>query len=85
MTSALAQAGWWCSEHMAGWTGWWMWAGMGLFWLVVIGVVVWAVVRISGTSRQPSSSSAEELLAARFAKGEIDADEYHERRETLRP
>lgn len=84
MATGLAQVGWLCSEHMAGWTGWWMWAGMGLFWLVVIGLVVWAAVRMSGTGRQPASSSAEDVLDARFARGEIDADEYLQRRETLR-
>jgi putative membrane protein len=71
--------------------------GHGLGWLIVIvvllglvAVVVWAVMRITtarhAASAPPSgaSRSAEEILAERLARGEIDADEYRERLSALR-
>jgi putative membrane protein len=74
--------------------GWGAWLMMSLmmvvFWgLVIAGIVV--LFRYLTGSRQgggPGStsgrSSAEELLAERFARGEIDEDEYTRRRELLR-
>jgi len=67
--------------HMDGF-GWGM---MGMGWLLmvaVVGLIVWAIVQ-SGTSssRQSSdpTSSAQTILAERFARGEIDGDEYRRR------
>ncbi|HKA69894.1 MAG TPA: SHOCT domain-containing protein [Actinomycetes bacterium] len=75
-------------HHMDGWHGGWMWL-TGLVWLLVIvglvGLVVWLVIRtnrpadVSGTG----TDSARRILAERFARGEIDADEYARRRELL--
>jgi putative membrane protein len=64
-----------------------------LFWGLVIAAIV-ALVRSLGGTRQggpPASSSfadrgrlnAEELLDERFARGEIDQDEYTRRRQLL--
>lgn len=52
--------------------------------ILVIGLIVWLIVRlaISGTNRP--AESAEELLRSRFASGEIDTDEYQRRLEVLR-
>ncbi len=63
---------------------------MAGFWgLVIAGIVV--LVRYLAGSRQgggPAAgsgrSSAEEILAERFARGEIDQDEYTRRRQLLR-
>lgn len=63
---------------------------MVLFWgLVIAGIVV--LVRYLGGNRQDrrlgldgGRASAEELLAERFARGEIDEDEYTRRRQMLR-
>lgn len=68
--------------------GWGHMFGMGLFWLVfvvlIVVLVVW-LVRSGGaggaTSREPP---AEEILRQRYARGEIDAEEYSERLEELR-
>jgi putative membrane protein len=72
--------------HMDGF-GWGM-IGMGwLMILIVGGLVVWAVVYTSSRSSSPSESSqvsAERILADRFARGEIDTDEYRDRLEELR-
>lgn len=70
------------------------WLGMGvtmiLFWgLIIAGIV--ALVRYIGGTRsadRPHTTAGptapEEALAERFARGEIDADEYKERLDLLR-
>lgn len=74
-------------SHMDGW-GIGM---MGIAWvigLVVIGMLVWAVVQAtpgrSDTGSGTATGSAEAILADRFARGEIDDDEYRRRRDALR-
>lgn len=74
--------------------GWWGYAGMGigmiLFWaLLIVGIV--ALIRyLSDSSRDasaappPTASSPEQLLADRFARGEIDEAEFQQRRAVLR-
>lgn len=70
--------------------GWGMgpagWIFMGLFWVVVIGLVVWAVVTLlpgtwPGGRAQPETP--EQILDRRFALGEIDAEQYRLAREEL--
>ena len=64
--------------------GWWWAMGAGwLIFLALVGVVVVITVR-HFTSDKPRSRSAEDLLAERFARGEIDDDEYRTRRAALR-
>jgi putative membrane protein len=64
--------------------GWW-WV-MGIGWLVILAVIVLlAVVLVRHfTQTSPSASSAEDVLAERFARGEIDEQEYRRRRDALR-
>ena len=74
---------------MWGWGWGWGWlvgmVGMVAFW----GVVVWAIVMLV---RQPDTKPAtgpaparpEDILAERFARGEIGAEEYAQRRDILR-
>lgn len=71
--------------HMDGW-GWGM--GMGivglLVLLLVVGLVTWLIV--SGTQRPGSrggSRSALDVLDERYARGEIDRNDYLERRADL--
>lgn len=84
MTAAFADAAGF--GHMDGF-GWGM-MGMGwLVMLVVVGLAVWAVVQSSSRSTAPTGSttaSAERILADRYARGEIDGDEYRERLSELR-
>lgn len=62
------------------WAAWVaMTASMVLFWGLVAWVVVTVVRRPGDTHRRP-----EDVLADRFAHGEIDDDEYRRRREALR-
>jgi len=57
--------------------------------MLVLVVVVWAIIKVvpdwqdkMGLDRR--EDSAEETLRQRFAQGEIDAEEYDERRRILR-
>ncbi len=68
----------------------WMWL-MPVFGIVFVGLIVWAVAAaVRGTS-QPSNSdsgssrpdSALEVLKKRYARGEIDKEEYEEKKKDL--
>lgn len=61
-----------------GYGGGFMW----LIWIVLILVVLWAVRGVlPGTEAR--RRSPRELLDERYARGEIDEEEYHKRRTTL--
>ncbi len=70
-----------------------MMGGLGiftvLFWIALLAIVVWAAARIfpSRTDTLPRSAQgtdpAVEALRVRFARGEIDAEEYRRALETL--
>ena len=67
-------------DHMGG--GWW-WV-MGVGWLVFLAVVVvLAVVLIRHFTGTPTRGAAENTLAERFARGEIDEEDYRRRRSAL--
>jgi putative membrane protein len=83
--------GWYDWGHMSGW-GWAASTIGSLLFLGLIALVAWLVVR---AVRRPGASptwpahtveqdTAERLLADRFARGEIDEDEYRGRLATLR-
>lgn len=81
---------------MMGWDdgGWgaaaWLVMGlmMVLFWGALIALVVW-LVQSAGSDKRPRQaetspmSRADEVLAERFARGEIDEDEFRRRRDLL--
>jgi putative membrane protein len=76
----------------AGW-GAGSWIAMVLMMLFFWGAVVTVVLLLlrrrhpddgPAASRHPSLGSAEHILDERFARGEIDADEYTARRDMLR-
>ncbi|MGH8945470.1 MAG: SHOCT domain-containing protein [Acidimicrobiia bacterium] len=62
------------------------WLVFPLLWIVLIGTVIWLIAR--DRRRQPSSVSpsqrATEILASRYARGEIDTEEYHQRLDEIR-
>lgn len=63
--------------------GWWM----VLWWLagiVVLIVLVTAIARASGGRASPVDDSPEQILKRRYARGEIDREEYQRRLEDLR-
>ena len=67
--------------HGFGYFGGLMW----LFWILLIVVIVWAVKAIMPADRnnQRTDKSPMEVLQDRFARGEIDEDEYQRRRKLL--
>ena len=67
--------------HMTGWG--WGWMALGwLLWLSVIVIVVWGVGRVlSGTPRE---RDAHQILAERFARGELSPEEFGEQQAALR-
>jgi putative membrane protein len=64
---------------------WWWFLIMSLSMLAFWGLVAWLVVAIVRGSRpKPTScSEAERILAERYARGDVDADEYHRRLDDL--
>ncbi|HEV7212547.1 MAG TPA: SHOCT domain-containing protein [Blastococcus sp.] len=74
-----------------GMTGW-GWAAMTVGLVLVLALLVLGGVMLARSSRRPPDgsypappgSSAEQLLAERFARGEIDEEEYRRRLATLR-
>lgn len=70
--------------HMMGWGGS-MLGGIGMlvFWGVVVAVLVLIALNFTGASRLPSGSTALEILKQRYAKGEINKEEYEQRKKTL--
>lgn len=69
-----------------GWGGWLLMTfGMVAFWTLVV-VAVIALVRVlreEGSRRPPAEVDPRRLLDERFARGEIDAEDYKARRELL--
>jgi len=69
----------------------WYWHGMGpwgwlmmvAFWVVVVFGIVWAI-RTSTSPRQRDEDSALRILDERLARGEIDREDYEERRRVLK-
>jgi len=68
----MAHSGW---HHEGGW-----WFPLGLLWLVLFAAAIWFVVR-NVKSRQ---GSARDILAERYARGELSSGEYRDRLEELR-
>ncbi len=58
---------------------------MGLFWIAVIALIVWAIWRVTAGRRVahlPSESHLD-ILKRRLASGEITADEFTKLRKTI--
>jgi putative membrane protein len=77
---------------------WWAW-GLGIFTTIIFwGLVIWAIAALIGWAGRGSpgpasrwrdagpqpDNEAEQILAQRFAAGEIGAEEYHQRLNVLR-
>jgi putative membrane protein len=73
---------WWPNSW--GWGGWLM---MTFTMLAVWGFVAWLVVTVirpPGSRDSSPGPNADEILAERFARGEIDEDEFTKRKALLR-
>jgi putative membrane protein len=70
---------------------WWVWGawglGMGLILLVFWGVVIVGIVLgirwLVSQSREPRSDTALEILRQRYARGEINKDEFEAKKRDL--
>ena len=79
------------ADHPHYWSGGWGWGHMAfgglmmlLFWAGLIAVVVLAVRWLGGAGHGPTGGkTARHILDERFAGGEIDKDEYEERKGSL--
>ncbi|MEU0684997.1 MULTISPECIES: SHOCT domain-containing protein [Streptomyces] len=81
----------WYDHDISGWGWFGMSLGMVLFWALIITVFVLLFRSLSrgpsdsgGTGVPPASRTPEQLLADRFARGEIDEEEYRRRLQVLR-
>jgi putative membrane protein len=72
ITPLIAESGW---HHDGLW-----WFPFGLLWLAVLGGLIWLVVR----TIRARGRSATEILAERYARGEVTSEEYRERLAELR-
>jgi putative membrane protein len=59
------------------------WPVWPLFWILLVGLVIWFAVRRRAWRRDPLDGACA-VLAERYARGEIEADEYRQRLEGLR-
>lgn len=68
--------------------GGWGWLVMALVMATFWGGVVWIVAKALGHGLKPASgvpaTGPEDILHDRFARGEIDVDEYHHRLDAVR-
>lgn len=81
--------GGWGHMGNGGSSGWmWIWGSMMIiFWIILISAVAWVIVRLAASSRhdapaineQMEHRHAREILADRYARGEITSEEYDER------
>jgi putative membrane protein len=78
-------------EHGGGWDAA-HWIGASLMFLILVAILVALGIFLFRTLRNtstqatsvPPANRASEILAERFARGEIDAEEFTRRRELLR-
>lgn len=67
--------------------GWWMGLWMVAFWVGVVLLVVWGVRTLADSSSSSPGNrgerSALSILEERFARGEIDREEFDQRRAAL--
>jgi putative membrane protein len=74
--------------HWMNGVGGYMWFGW-IFWLILLGVIIWAVVtiinksQISSRNNQPGESALD-ILKKRFAKGELTKEQYDQMKIALK-
>lgn len=73
---------------MMWWNGdanWWVWTVMILCMLAFWGLIAWVVVVVARSNKgTPSGRKPQDVLAERYARGEIEGDEYRRRLDDLR-
>ncbi|HEX6146449.1 MAG TPA: SHOCT domain-containing protein [Acidimicrobiia bacterium] len=69
----------WFESNAMGFFGWTM---MILFWVTIVVLVIWAV-RSATATKNRSESDALDILERRYAGGEIEKEEFEERKRIL--
>ncbi len=63
-----------------------MWYGW-IFWLVIIAVIIWVIVTEMNKNKRdtqsPQQESALDILKKRYAQGEINKNEFEEKKKDL--
>lgn len=62
--------------------GFW-WFPFTLVWVVVLGTAIWLVARTVRRSERSGIERARDILAERYARGELSGEEYRERLDEL--
>jgi putative membrane protein len=71
---------WWWNDG-----GWWAWAVMTLGMVAFWGGLIWILLTLVSRSNRPAAAvDPEQVLARRFAEGELDVDQYQQRLTVLR-
>lgn len=65
-----------------GWGNWWMTISMVLFWAAIIALIAWGF-RSFEPGVDDGTERPRRILEERFARGEIDEDEFNHRLQTL--
>ena len=72
--------------HFGEGMGWWMLFGgtwMFVFWGVIIGVVVWAVIAWSRRNRSGGKDDSLSIARERYARGEMSREEFEQIKKDL--
>jgi len=61
------------------------WGFIWIFWILVLVAVIWLVKTFTdnGSNQQQNAKSAEDILKERYVKGEIDLEEFKQKRKNL--
>jgi putative membrane protein len=62
--------------------GFW-WFPFAVLWVVVLGTAIWFVALKLGPRERSGLERAREILAERYARGEVNGEEYRERLDEL--
>ena len=78
--------GWGMNRYgmMGGFGSWWMIIPM----VIIVGVVIWGIVALAGSGRcrrheEHGDESPQEILRRRYAKGEINKEEFEQKKKDL--
>ena len=64
-----------------GYMGWMMMIGSIVFWGLIVGLAVFAIIRLAPARKRDDDAVA--ILKQRLARGEINAEEYQSRRNLI--
>lgn len=70
-------------DWAGGWGGPW-WVIVPLLWIALAATVIWLVARRKNGRAEDPGGGAVGILAARYARGEIDTEEYRSRLDEIR-